>query len=353
MSNKSKIITISPSGNLYGSENVLFDYLSTTELTYLVFVPKNSPFEKKLKEQKWKHEIRGFNPRRLELFYLHIIIIILSKRIKAVYLNEGGHINWIVKLAKIFSNTIFVVHIRIIEDIPRIPLSISANIKIVTISQFMLDRFNKKLSPQLIYDPFNFGIQKKCRKQNHFLTIGIVGRVSINKGLREIYQLIHAINASNYTIKQQIRFVFYGSESSDNETQNLISDLKRFHVNFCRFDGFIDNHILYDQIDVVLHLAKNEPLGRIFFEAMYHEIPLIGFKSGGIGELGKITELEESLIDVESLNWIDLAINVIKKQISHYDLSITRIKKAKKEFSFLFSQNRYNFELNNAVKGNK
>lgn len=352
MSKKHQVITISPSGNLYGSENVLFDYLCTTELNHIVFVPKNSQFEKKLKSQKWNHRIKSFNPRRLEFLYTYLFIFLLFKKIKAVYLNEGGHINWIINLAKLLKKTNFVIHIRIIEDIPRIPNSLPSNIKIVTISKFMIDRFDKNLSPNLIYDSFNFGQPKKYFSLKKPITIGIIGRISINKGIQEIYQIICAIKNSNDSLKQEIRFVFFGSESSDNETQKLITNLKSFDTSFCHFAGFVDNSRIYEQIDIVLHLAKKEPLGRIFFEAMNYEIPLIGFKNGGIGELGKITNLEENLIDIDNLNWVDFAINIIQNQISHYDISINQIKKSKKDFAFLFDQNRYNSELNNAIQNN-
>lgn len=76
MSKKHQVITISPSGNLYGSENVFFDYLCTTELNHIVFVPKNSSFEQKLKSQKWNHRIIGFNPNRLELTVALLVNII-------------------------------------------------------------------------------------------------------------------------------------------------------------------------------------------------------------------------------------------------------------------------------------
>jgi hypothetical protein len=47
-----KIIIISPSGNLYGSEQVLFDYLVHTSKFSYTFVPKNSIFASTLKKKK-------------------------------------------------------------------------------------------------------------------------------------------------------------------------------------------------------------------------------------------------------------------------------------------------------------
>jgi len=37
----------------------------------------------------------------------------------------------------------------------------------------------------------------------------------------------------------------------------------------------------------VLHAAKSEPLGRIFLEAIDYNLPLVGYASGGIGEIAK------------------------------------------------------------------
>ena len=89
MSIKNKIITISPSGNLYGSENLFLDYLCTIELNHIVFVPKNSQFEHWLKSQKWNHQVIGFNPKSLKFFYAYLFLFVSFKRNKSVYLNEG------------------------------------------------------------------------------------------------------------------------------------------------------------------------------------------------------------------------------------------------------------------------
>ena len=129
-----KTIIISPSGNFYGSEQVLFDYLNTTNLSFQLFVPKDSFFEKKLLLQKklWEfNRIKSF--RSVKILYFKIFLELLFKPIKSVYLNEAGHIRYIFILAKVFKSVKFIVHVRLVEDASRIKKQ-AKNLKYFAIS---------------------------------------------------------------------------------------------------------------------------------------------------------------------------------------------------------------------------
>lgn len=56
-------------------------------------------------------------------------------------------------------------------------------------------------------------------------------------------------------------------------------------------------------IDMLLHFNKVEALGRIYFEAIEHGIPLVGFNAGGINELASIMGLERMMVDGDKATW--------------------------------------------------
>jgi hypothetical protein len=345
---KNKIAIISPSGNFYGSEQVLFDYLKSTELRFKVLAPQRSKFLSILKKLQDQHEVCNF--KNVYFLYSRLFLELLLGRISALYSNEGGHINWLLVLARIFPKANIIVHIRILEDIARIPANLPSNIKIVTISNFMMELIDKRYCPILIYDPFTFskidGIRNRANKP---LRIGIIGRISFNKGLNEIYNLVKSISIGDELNSKDVNFLFFGAESIDHKSQSIINKLKELDKKICYFHGFVDNNEIYQNIDVVLHLAKKEPLGRIFFEALNSEIPIVGFKSGGIGELGKITKLEDNLVNCENDDWIQQIIEIIKNINYDYNGNIKKVSNSKESYKNYFSQKIYTLKLNNTI----
>lgn len=346
---KNKTLVISPSGNFYGSEQVLFDYLKSTEIGFKVLVPHRSMLHSILKKLQEHHEICSF--KNVYFLYSKLFLELLFGRISALYSNEGGHINWLLILAKIFPKAIIVIHIRIVEDIARIPANLPSNIKIVTISNFMMELIDKRYCPILIYDPFTFGENKigVRTKGNKPLRIGIIGRISFSKGLNEIYKLVKTIDTGNELASKDVNFLFFGAESLDSKSQSMIKELKLFDNRLCEFLGFVKSDEIYPSVDIVLHLSKNEPLGRIFFEALDAEIPLIGFNSGGVGELGLITKLERNLVDSTSEQWIEQIIEKLKNIINDYNSSTKKVAEAKVLCQNLFSQKIYTSKLNKII----
>lgn len=53
----------------------------------------------------------------------------------------------------------------------------------------------------------------------------------------------------------------------------------------------------------MLHLNKIEPLGRIFLEAIDYGLPLLGFASGGIGEIADCLELRDLMVKSNDSEW--------------------------------------------------
>lgn len=266
-------IIVSPSGKLYGSENVLFDYLNHSSISFdFIFVPKNSPFKKKLEDNNFT--TNGFGNVK-ELYFL-VFLKLLTNKIKHFYCNEAGHVRYIVVLARLFPKVNFVVHVRILEDSKRISISLK-NLQFVAISQTIQKALHG--SSRLIYDGFHFKESKffkpaplgNCK-------IGIVGRITSSKGI-DLFTQKFLQNCGS-----KIELHFYGDIDKEYEKsvifQNLIA-LKNIHIH-----GFIsDKNQIYSSIDILLHVNEFEPLGRIFFESLDFGIPFIGINKGGIAEI--------------------------------------------------------------------
>lgn len=350
MSKKHQVITISPSGNLYGSENVLFDYLSTTELNHIVFVPKNSSFEQKLKSQKWNHRIKSFNPRRLKLFYAYLILFILISRIKSVYVNEGGHYRWIKFLAKLLPSIKYTVHLRMIYDakIERIGYKIPKNVRLVAISKYVAEALtNFEIKVDIVYDGFKLINQNPTNsKRDKVLKIGIIGRVSTDKGINKFYQLINELELRS--LMNQFEFHFYGSNRLANEDLNLFNSFQKQYSNI-KFRGFENPDKIYKEIHAVLHFNMEEGLGRVFLESIASGIPFIGYDSAGISEVGKILNQENLLIDPDDN--IEKMVNLLIKTSTNYETICQTINLCQKKLN-TFDINEYSQRIDTILSKN-
>lgn len=298
MSKKHQVITISPSGNLYGSENVLFDYLSKTELTHLVFVPKNSQFEKKIKEQKWKHEIKGFNPRKLKFFYMKLFLMLLFYKINTVYINEGGHINWVKLIARFFPKKKFAIHLRMVYDakIERIGKKLSKNIELIAISKFVADELKTSNVPvSVIYDGFDCQkTETKVSSVNPVLfNVGIIGRISESKGIMLLPKIIEYL--SDHNELDYFRFQLFGEQML--KEKDAFLDFCKTWKTHVSLNGFQSTTKIYKSVDIILHLSHEEGLGRIFLESICHKKPFIGFNVSGLKEIADLTNLNALMVE--------------------------------------------------------
>lgn len=319
-------LIISPSGNLYGSENVLFDYLKSTSLNFdRLYVPRGSHFENKLKESSFNL----FCFSTVKRLYLGIFLLLFLKRIESVYCNEAGHVRYIVLLARFFPRVIFIIHVRIIEDCDRFE-KITENMRVIAIS----NTIGNKLSVpyQLIYDGYDFENLAKWTfaKQYKVLKVGIVGRVTKTKGISLLTPNFFQNAGSN------IEFHFFGDVDSSYESTAEFLQLKMLKNTF--FHGFeSDKSSIYDSVDLLLHLNKNEPLGRIFFESLDYGIPFIGIHNGGIAEIADLIEYPYTFEKSD----IPLILNRIL--ISEVEIDLSRLDNARNKAIDVFSINNYSF----------
>ncbi len=331
-----KSIIISPSGNFYGSEQVLFDYLENTLLCHTVYVPKESVFEPKLKKQN-KHYIKDYSS--LICLYLQVFIGLLFKY-HHLYLNEAAHVKYIHLLARIFKKRNFIVHIRISEDATESRLGIPrSNITLIVVSDYIKSLIkNPQHKTIRLYDPYlcnKLAAQKK-REPIPIKRLGIIGRVTNSKGLKEIQSFI------SYAEKKQLEFEFrfYGHvENKLKEVKDFLAKIETFNYSKCIFCGFIDNtSTIYNSIDAVLHLNRFEPLGRICFESYAHGLPLFGFNSGGIGELTKAFDTANLTVEYKP-GWEEQLLTIISKVNQNYPYEL--ISNAQLTISEKFSPQAY------------
>jgi glycosyltransferase involved in cell wall biosynthesis len=286
-----RTLIISPSGNLYGSENVLLDYLSESSLVHTVAVPKGSKLAHNL--HGTKHRVICFN--NVKIFYLLLCLKLFLGRYTVVYLNEGGHVRYIIHLAKWFRQVRFVVHVRILEDTTSdrwVGFS-GHNITVVTVSRFLQEKLS--VPSKLIYDPFKFPAMISDRTgsgSGHPVQLAMIGRVSMSKGLDKLPELLALISARG--LVNRFTLNIYGDITD--EVEGALIDVIGSHPSI-RFHGYVPGHEIYAKNDIVVHLSRVEPLGRIFFEALSAGLPLIAFNEGGIGEIGRQIGLHEFLVD--------------------------------------------------------
>jgi hypothetical protein len=327
------IIIISPSGNLYGSENVLFDYLKCSSLNFnRIFVPRGSQFDKKLKVSGYN----SFGFTNLKILYLKISWLLILKQIRTLYCNEGGHVKYILLLAKIFPKVNFILHVRIIEDTVRIKKT-PRNVIVIAISKTITNRLN---SPsQLIYDGYEFKkmLNWTTRKQSQILKVGIVGRVTKSKGITLFTEKFIEKAGSN------VEFHFFGDIDIDFQNSEEFKILKSMSISI--FHGFIsEKNIIYGSIDLLLHLNENEPLGRIFFESLDFGIPFIGIHNGGIGEIAELIDYPYTFSKEE----IPYILNQIVNSKMEFD--IFKLENSRKLARDIFSIKKYSNHVDYLLK---
>ncbi|MEJ8756633.1 glycosyltransferase [Pontibacter sp. H259] len=331
---------ISPSGNLYGSEQVLIDFLKGSSESYLVFCPSNSILYDVLRKDAKQHTFKVFC-NYIEL-YSQVFFLLLYKRIRTVYVNEGGHIRYVKLLATLFPSNMFYVHIRIIEDTLKSRLKeLRCNVKLISVSRFIQDKLQSEgYSSTLIYDLYesnneNGDMSSFSKSYLNLINIGFIGRITNSKGLPKIQLLIEHIN-KNYPNK--FHFHFFGDiDSNEHAALDCISNISILENVKVTFHGFVKaKDKIYSKMNVVVHLSTIEALGRIFFEALDFKTYFIGYNQGGIGEIASALGLSRYMINDNSTwkeEFCSKIINLIDKDVRAVELYINAANIMKNKFS--------------------
>lgn len=282
---------ISPSGNFYGSEQVLFDYLGATKLEPGIALPEKCLLAETIASAYPRYKLSYFTNKRLKLFYVRVFLGLLGGRYDRIYLNEAGHVKYLLLLARLFPQKRFVIHVRIIEDAApdRWVIKPPGNVRVLAISEWL--KAALPVPAQVLYDPYPFSSAPVHVKAAGQLRIGIIGRVTPTKGLDTLQGLINALRASG---EKGFCFLLFGSVAEEDRKSGWIDKIAGH--NEVKLEGFVeDKDRLYGQIDCVLHLSTQEALGRIFLEALEKNLPFSGFNAAGIGEIARLLGLNRLL----------------------------------------------------------
>lgn len=333
---KSAGIIISPSGNLYGSEKVLIDFLQHTKKKYVVFVPAKSELYSELIKLGTQHKILEF--KSLLLLYFSIFLLLLLKK-KSIYINEGAHIRYAQILAKLLPYCKISIHIRIIEDCQRISKP-PKNLQVITITNFLAQKIQYP-NLSVIYDAFPikpFEANLKPKPDNYTITVGIIGRITASKGINLIFPIIDQFEKDP---RYRLSIIFFGTyNNKESNIEGFINKTQGFNHTKCIFPGFEKNqHLLYNSIDMVIHLNQNEPLGRIIFESISYNKPIITFNKGGAGELMQLLELESHTVNAEDPDWSKLFKELILS--TYINPPVQEISMAKKIIQQEFTIEKY------------
>jgi Glycosyl transferases group 1 len=333
-------LVISPSGNFYGSEQVLFDYLVHTKLKLDVAVPRNSLFFEKLKEIKTRHHIIQYNNKRLPAFYTRLYWWLLRGKYDLVYLNEAGHVKYLILLARFFRRKKFIVHVRMLEDVnvSRWKQGISENMTVLAVSKYISDLLPVRNS--LIYDDYSFSNSSQTGNDElqETLRVAIIGRITKTKGLGLLPGILDRCLKDG--VENKYVFELYGEIADDLSQDELLKKLRESKSIILK--GFERNkELIYHSVDCVLHLSRQEALGRIFFEAIDHCKPFIGFKAAGIGEIGELLELNHGLADPNSQDSETEIYALLKKVKLNYKTLVEEIKQKKNKAISLFNPTVY------------
>ncbi|MCU4175078.1 glycosyltransferase [Carboxylicivirga sp. N1Y90] len=342
-------IIISPSGSFYGSERVLLDYLSKTSNSFIVFVPANSIFEEKLlklsTEADGKFKVKSF--KKIYLLYISIAFMLLKGSIKKVYANEGGHIKFLHLLAKIFPKIKFYSHLRIKEDTDHKRYSKPLpNLLLISVSEFISGFIKPELKAKTItlYDPYQFRSDTRLDiKEKKKYSIAIIGRIAPVKGLTNIENYFKSIQ---HAIVPNISFNFYGQTNNDPISKKFVEEIKKIKSLNIKFWNHIDDiSDIYDNSDIIMHFNENEPVGRIFFEAIDYLKPFIGFNSGGIGEIANNIKYKNIVTYDTQGNWIENINNLLQDIINNYLVYQKQMLGYKKNAQKIYALNLYTQQL--------
>lgn len=336
----SKTLVISPSGNFYGSEQVLLDYLQHTRGNFDVMVPEGSAFANIIVEKAGRHQLISYSPTELRRTYLILFFQLLRGRYQTVYFNEAAHSKYAAILARAFRSVRFFVHVRIAEDTPagRWRLVTGNNLQLISIAENIRDLLLPRASI-LLYDLYQFtdGPDEPLLKPGK-VSVSVIGRITYTKGLAELGRLLSFLESEHPN--HAYEFHLFGDIPFRLKDDPEIKRLQTHPAVV--MEGFVnDKRAIYAKADIVLHLSKTEPLGRIFLEAIDACKPFAGFRAAGIGEIGKLTGLDDLLCEPDENDDSLNLYSALESIRVNYTASCARMKAARQKAISVFSPQHY------------
>ena len=224
-------------------------------------------------------------------FMWHVYLACVKHRIEYIHVNQAGLcrlVNVVAQHLKIPT----VVHVRLVEDIPRVAgLSASAKapVTLIFVSEDMQERYTRIASPSpnrfslAAYDPFEMSddIDLRARDSKEIVCIG---RLTPIKGQ---VKLIDAVAiCRNAGLKVCLKLIGSDPENGDYERALRQQTLRLELSEFVEFVGYVSDVQPYLRNAAFICIpSEYEPLGRIVFEAWDRGVvPICSSKSGGVSE---------------------------------------------------------------------
>lgn len=303
MKNEKNILILDSAGNLWGSERVLLDFMSsnyskTKKIT--LCCPRDS-----LLAREARKILIPVNPYFIKNLHLKSRVFRLAAalgllfscvKVKAdvIYVNQAGSTKIAALVGKLLGIPV-IPHVRIVEDvkyIERLDLKSYQIPKIIVISKYVAQFFQESQfinRVSVIYDGYkirdanDFAIRAYSSQREKRLCC--VGRLVRVKGQDFLLKSLDKLRDNNIFPKLSI----YGvGLDGDNFANYLIELTNQLNLNAqVEFKGFnvdvVSELVRYHSVVIPSHV---EPLGRVIFEAWNsYCIPIAGKFSGGAAEI--------------------------------------------------------------------
>ena len=336
-------IAISPSGNYYGSEQTLMTYLRYSELTFFLFLPSESNQKLQRDAQSLPTSGIGFfqDPKALYLKLVFKLILGWFRNVlQTVYVNEAGHLRYIIMLSKLFKRVEFVIHVRLTEDVSSRPWRFLArrNLKVLATSRFIQSQLEDRgVAASVLSSPFRSKIISFRRSSLSTRKLIVVSRLSEAKGICYYERLVNYFESSKY----EMEIHHFGE--CDYAAEKVV--LRFNKLKYVRWipHGFEPDKSFIFSAGIVLHLNPNEPLGVVLLEALNHSIPFLTFDAGGTGEISRELGAAKFLLNFQSNGWEQEALRrLLQLQPDEW---LDEAEKSRKLLESKYGPERYAFEL--------
>lgn len=313
LSTKNKILVLNTSSKISGAERSLVDVLEVISTIYtpILIIPSKGEFYKCLegkviieivklirlkRKNSFKEQICNCLKIVKHIFKLNQII--KRYKINIIYANNNSALIYAV-LLKIFTGKVIVCHVR--DNLNNKILILMYGIfcdKIFCTSEHIKKQIPFKGKVELIFNGIDTSIWKPTFQYSNKIKdeLGINHKSILIAHIGQLIPwkrhglFIEVAKKIIQTSEYDIHFVIIGDDMFDDYpdyTYSLKEKVKVLNIQSkFSFLNFKNNFIEYlNGIDILVHLAYNEPFGRVVIEAMALEKPVITVLDGGPSEI--------------------------------------------------------------------
>ncbi len=297
-----RLLVIDPGVRLWGSERALLATLPGLVEAYDSVIVLTPPAAE-LAEEAAK---LGFDVDTAPIGNLHrkgrvsrtlafasIVATCRRHRVEAIYLNQAGLCRLIHVVARLLRLPL-VIHVRLVEDIPRcarLSQQPTAPVTLVFVSKDMLQRYSS-VAPlgdrkQLVmaYDVVEMASREGRRDHDPPPSISCLGRLEAGKGQRELVEALGLLAAEGRSIRAEL---IGAADEEDAYVRALKTRITELHLDSAvTIRGYLPGaSALLAEHRFAVICSKYESFGRVVAEAWASgSLPIVSSESGGAAEL--------------------------------------------------------------------